>query len=149
MKTKLLISACLLGTPCRYDGKSKPCAAVSDLERYFGFILVCLEVDGGLPTPRPPAEIKDGRVYNSLGDDVTDEYLCGAEKAVRTARDNGCVYALLKARSPSCGNKQVYDGRFCNRLTDGRGITADALIKNGVDVFSEDEIDLLLSHIKL
>lgn len=147
MKPRLLLSACLVGVPCRYDGISKPCDRVRLLADYFEFVPVCPECDGGLPTPRAPSEIVGDRVMNSLGSDVTAEYLLGAQRAVDAARLNGCEYALLKARSPSCSNGEVYDGTFSKRLVTGSGLTARALASAGVRVYNEEQIDLLLSEI--
>ena len=110
----ILVSACLLGASCRYDGASKGDPRLEAL-RAQGHTLVpvCPEVLGGLPTPRPPAELqKDGRVVNREGVDVTAEYRAGAERALKIARAHGCTCGVLKERSPSCGSGQVYDGTF-------------------------------------
>ena len=142
---KILVSRCLLGEPCRYDDKSKPVEALLALERQ-GHILVsvCPEEDGGLPTPRPPAEIQeDGRVVNRLGIDVTAEYTAGAYHALRLAREHGCTVAVLKEKSPSCGNRQVYDGSFTGTLVDGQGITARLLIEHGIRVLGESQLNQL------
>ena len=142
---KILVSRCLLGEPCRYDGKSKPVEALLALERQ-GHILVpvCPEEDGGLPTPRPPAEIQeDGRVVNRAGIDVTAEYRAGAERALKLAREHGCTVAVLKEKSPSCGNRQVYDGSFTGTLVDGQGITARLLTEHGIRVLGESQLDQL------
>ncbi len=147
MKQKLLISACLDGTPCRYDGKSKPCLELEKLNDYFELIPICPETEGGLPTPRFPSEIIGDRVVNSQGDDVTVPYRLGAERAVKAAIVNGCKYALLKARSPSCANNAVYDGSFTKTLVNGSGIAAKALMEAGIKVYNENEIELLLEQI--
>ena len=142
---KILVSRCLLGEPCRYDGKSKPVEALLALERQ-GHILVSVgpEEEGGLPTPRPPAEIQeDGRVVNRLGIDVTTEYTAGAYHALRLAREHGCTVAVLKEKSPSCGNRQVYDGSFTGTLVDGQGITARLLTEHGIRVLGESQLDQL------
>ena len=142
---KILVSRCLLGEPCRYDGKSKPVEALLTLERQ-GHILVpvCPEEDGGLPTPRPPAEIQgDRRVINRAGIDVTAEYTAGAEHALKLAREHGCTVAVLKEKSPSCGNRQVYDGSFGGKLVEGQGITARLLMEHGIRVLGESQLDQL------
>lgn len=109
-------------------------------ERY-RLVPVCPEVAGGLPVPRPAAEIgPDGRVRTVDGDDVTGEYRAGAEVAVDLARRNEVVGAVLKARSPSCGSTQVYDGTFTRTLVPGEGITASALRAAGYRVVSEDDV---------
>ena len=142
---KILVSACLLGTPCRYDGQSKP---VPDLEKLgaAGHILVpvCPEVLGGLDTPRPPAELQpDGRVVNRAGEDVTAPYRKGAELALELARSEGCTLAVLKAKSPSCGCHQVYDGSFTGQLVTGQGVAARLLEESGIRVADETELDML------
>lgn len=136
---KILVSACLLGEPCRYDGQSKPCEAVLRLGERHTLIPICPEVMGGLSTPRSPAEIQpDGRVVNRLGVDVTKQYRAGAEEALRMAKD--CSLAILKEKSPSCGKGRVYDGSFTGTLCDGNGICASLLLANGIDVLGETEV---------
>ena len=120
---KILVSACLLGQPCRYDGKSKPCEAVISLKEKHTLIPVCPEELGGLKTPRIPAEINDDKVVRQDGVDVTAEYNKGAEIALKIAKENGIKLAILKAKSPSCSNSQIYDGTFKRNLIDGKGIT--------------------------
>ncbi len=142
---KILISRCLLGEPCRYDGQSKPSREVEALCRAgHTLVPVCPEVLGGLPTPRPPAEVQpDGRVINALGADVTDQYCLGAQQTLALARQEGCELAVLKAKSPSCGNREIYDGTFTRRVIDGRGVTAALLERAGVRVLNEEELDQL------
>ena len=107
----LLISACLLGLPCRYDGQCRPLPALDTLLASFSLVPVCPEQLGGLPTPRIPSEVQpDGRVVNREGVDCTQAFVKGAQAAVSIARDCGCTCAILKSRSPSCGVKEVYDG---------------------------------------
>ena len=142
---KLIISACLLGESCRYDGKSKPCEAVERLKKEYELLPVCPECMGGLPTPRPPAEIqKDGRVINREGRDVTANYRRGAEMTLELARHEDCRIALLKEKSPSCGKGQIYDGSFTGTLTKGNGICAALLLQNGIEVLGEGEVKRLL-----
>lgn len=136
----LLVSACLLGVCCRYDGLSKPCPAVLALREKYGLVPVCPEQLGGLPTPRPPAELRGGRVLNRCGADCTEQYRRGAEEALKLAGVFGCRAAVLKSRSPSCGLGRVYDGTFSGRLTDGNGVAAELLRRNGIDVFSEEDL---------
>ena len=141
---KLLVSACLLGMPCRYDGKSKPCDAVIALRDRFELLPVCPEVMGGLPTPRTPSEIQGERVRMRDGTDVTEHYHRGARMALELARSNGCSVAILKEKSPSCGVGRIYDGSFSRTLTEGNGITADVLIDAGIKVYGESEIEKLI-----
>lgn len=139
-KPALLVSRCLLGDSCRYDGKSKPNAAVMNLAREFRLIPVCPEVDGGLSIPRPPAERVSEGVVNIEGRDVTDAYRRGAEHALALARRHGAVGAVLKLRSPACGKGQIYDGTFTGTLTDGDGVCAELLLQNGIPVWGETEV---------
>ncbi|MBR5109532.1 MAG: DUF523 domain-containing protein [Clostridia bacterium] len=138
---RILVSACLLGVCCRYDGSGRPCRAVMDLGKEHELVPVCPEQLGGLPTPRPPAEIQGERVVTCEGRDVTAEYCKGAEEAARLCRMLRCGRAILKARSPSCGSEQVYDGSFSGRLVSGDGMTARKLKAMGVPVTTEESLD--------
>ncbi len=144
MKEKILVSACLLGHACRYDGASKPHAGVMALADTYTLIPVCPEMQGGLLCPRPPSEIQGDRVCNVKGDDVTAEYRRGADEVVKIALRERPVFAILKSRSPACGHGQVYDGTFTGTLTSGDGITAAALLDIGVKVYTEEEINTLI-----
>ena len=137
MKHRLLVSACLLGAPCRYDGKAKKNEAVCALSEEFELIPVCPEALGGLPTPRTPSERRGERVVMRDGRDVTAEYRRGAETALEIARREGVSAAVLKERSPSCGSGEIYDGTFTGALVPGDGVTAELLRANGISVFSE------------
>jgi uncharacterized protein YbbK (DUF523 family) len=136
----LLVSACLLGVPCNHRGLGNPSQAVIELGRDRRLIPICPETVGGLPTPRPAAEIQpDGRVRTADGVDVTDAYRRGADAAVALARAVGAEEAVLKARSPSCGCHEVYDGTFSRRLVAGEGVTARALGEAGIALRSEED----------
>lgn len=141
---KLLISACLLGASCRYDGASKPQPWVEELVKYHQLVPVCPEQLGGLPTPRPPAERQGDAVMTQAGADVTVQYRRGAEEALTMCRTLGCEAAVLKERSPSCGRGTVYDGTFTGTLTDGNGVTAELLTAHGIPVYGESRISELL-----
>lgn len=141
---KLLLSACLLGVCCRYDGASKPHPSVEALAQAHQLIPVCPEQLGGLSTPRPPAERQGNRVVAKNGTDVTDQYCRGAEETLRLCRLLGCEAAVLKERSPSCGHGEIYDGTFTGTLTAGDGVTAALLIENGIAVYGESQIQQLL-----
>jgi uncharacterized protein YbbK (DUF523 family) len=146
----VLVSACLGGRACRFDGSSNRDDWVSRLVASGRAVLACPEEDGGLATPRPPAEIVGGdgndvlegraRVVTQTGEDVTDAYLRGAEAALRAARRAGAGVAVLKARSPSCGRGQIYDGSFSRTLATGDGVTAAMLRRHGIDVLTEEEL---------
>lgn len=140
----LLISACLLGTNCRYNGKGKLIEQAPLLAEKFHLIPVCPEVYGGMPTPREPSERKDGKVYSKSGNDVTDCFTRGAEECLRLAELFNCKYAVLKEKSPSCGFGEIYDGTFSGKLVIGNGILAELLSENGITVIGESRIDELL-----
>ena len=143
MKT-LLISACLLGVRCRYDGGSKPQPGVEELAGRYRLIPVCPEQLGGLPTPRSPSERQGDRVVSRQGRDVTAEYHRGAEEALRLLDFFHAEGAVLKERSPSCGKGVIYDGSFSGRLTGGDGVTAALLRENGIAVCGESALEALL-----
>jgi uncharacterized protein YbbK (DUF523 family) len=135
----IVVSACLAGIKCRYDGTAFPNDRVVELVAAGRAIPVCPEVLGGLPIPRVPAEIVDGLVLTATGTDITSEFRRGAEIAVRLAVETGCREAILKARSPSCGSGQVYDGSFSGCMTAGDGIFAKMLKGVGFAVTTEEE----------
>ena len=140
---KILISACLLGCRCRYDGGSKMHPAVAALAERYELVPVCPEQLGGLPTPRPPAERVGDRVLTAAGGDVTEQYRRGAEEALRLCRVTGCEAAVLTERSPSCGCGAVYDGTFSGVLAAGDGVTAALLKEAGIPVYGEDAAEAL------
>ena len=142
---RLLISACLLGCRCRYDGASKPQPWLAALAERHELVPVCPEQMGGLATPRPPAERQGDRVMTKEGADVTAQYRRGAEEALRLCRLFHCQAALLKERSPSCGCGSVYDGTFTGVLTAGDGVTAELLRAEGVPVYGESRAEELLN----
>ena len=138
---KIAVSACLLGENCKYSGgNNRSGRLLSELAKHpeIEVIPVCPEVAGGLPTPRPPAEIVDGEVVNDLGVSVDAEYRAGvaAEMArlVRYIEAGELAAAVLQSRSPSCGVHQVYDGTFTGRLISGKGLFAEALERRGVRI---------------
>ena len=143
---KLLISACLLGCRCRYDGASKPLPQIAALAERHTLVPVCPEQLGGLPTPRPPSERRGDRVVTREGGDVTAQYRRGAEEALRLCRQLRCEAALLKERSPSCGSGSVYDGTFTGTLTVGDGVTAELLRAQGIPVYGESRAAELLGE---
>ena len=143
MKEKLLISACLLGRNCKYNGGNNLHPLVERLGEKYDLVPICPESMGGLTIPRPPAEQKDGRVVSRDGTDVTEAFRRGAQQACRRAQESGATLALLKARSPSCGSTQIYDGTFTGRLIPGEGIAARELREMGVEVFDETQLESL------
>lgn len=139
----ILVSACLLGCPCRYDGAAKADPRVLALMERHTLIPVCPEQLGGLPTPRLPSERREGGVFDRSGKDVTAQYRQGAEEVLRLARLYGCTHAVLKERSPSCGSGQIYDGSFSHVLVPGSGVAAELLAQNGITVLGESQADIL------
>lgn len=140
-KPVVLVSACLLGVHCRYNGKGELDEGVKALMEQAVLIPVCPEIMGGLATPRDPAERSGGRVMTIAGADVTAAYQKGAGETLRLAQLYGCRAVLLKERSPSCGSGRIYDGTHSGTLTDGDGLTAELLKKNGIQVFGESKIE--------
>ena len=137
----LLDSACLLGVSCRYDGTGCLLPELEELKKKHHLIPVCPEVYGGLTTPRPPAEIRDGRVVNREGEDVTLQYEKGAREVLKLARFFDCKVAVLKERSPACGHGRIHNGRFDGGMTEGNGILARLLMEEGIAVLGETETE--------
>lgn len=143
-RTPILVSACLAGFPCRYDAKSKPQPEVMRLVAAGLAIPICPEQLGGLPTPRSAAEIVGGdghdvlagnaRVCNAVGEDVTEQFIRGAEIVVKLAQLCEATIAILQERSPSCGVSKVYDGSFGRQLRPGQGVAAAKLAQLGLEV---------------
>ncbi|MBR0406390.1 MAG: DUF523 domain-containing protein [Eggerthellaceae bacterium] len=136
----VLVSACLLGTACRYDGASMPCPAVIELADTLDLVPICPEQLGGLPTPRTPSEIQpDGRVTDRAGEDRTAAFASGADETLHIAREHGCRIGILKSRSPSCGVRRIYDGTFSGKLVPGQGVTASLLADAGITLLDETD----------
>ena len=157
---KILISACLLGQPVRFDGQAKEIInpRLQHWEKQGRLLALCPEVIGGLPVPRPAAEITAcraedvlagrGLVLNEDKDDVSRYFLSGAKYALGLCRQNQVRLAILKENSPSCGSMQVYDGSFNAKLIPGAGITTALLRQNGITVFNEFEIDAAAEYLE-
>lgn len=150
-KENILVSACLLGVNCRYDGRNGRNEKVLELMERYHLIPVCPEQLGGLETPRKPAERQplnkeyenEIRVVNQAGEDVSAGFRRGAEETLKIARLYGCKQAILKERSPSCGHGVIYDGTFSGKKVPGSGVTAELLVKNGITVTGETEMEAL------
>ncbi|MGQ7247072.1 DUF523 domain-containing protein [Halomonas sp. V046] len=168
-RQKILVSACLMGDPVRYDAGHKRLLdeRLARWQRQGRLVVVCPEVAGGLPTPRPPAEIRGGtaaeirggtaaeirgvggaevlagnaRIIESTGGDATDAFVLGAELALGVAQRHGCRLALLTEASPSCGSREIYAGRFDGTRRPGEGVTTALLRAHGIEVFSPDQLD--------
>lgn len=147
MKEKLLISSCLLGANVKYNGLNNKIdnASLEALKEKYELYTVCPESMGGLTIPRNPSEIKGEYVYSSLGIDVTNYFINGANISLKVALDNNIKKALLKESSPSCGSSLVYDGTFTGKKVNGQGITTKLLRENGIEVYSENDINILIN----
>lgn len=143
-KEALLVSACLVGERCRYDGGSQYCAAAEALGGRYELVAACPEVLGGMPVPRTPAEIRGDRVVSIDGEDRTEKFRLGAERTLEIARKAGAVKALLKSGSPSCGCGLIHDGSFSGGMVQGKGVTAALLEANGIAVCTELDLSSLL-----
>lgn len=139
-KEKILVSACLLGTNCKYNGGNNKNNKVLNFLKDKEVIPICPEILGGLTTPRDPAERVENRVMTNKRQDVTKEFLKGAEETLYLAKLLDIKKALLKAKSPSCGNKEIYDGSFKGNIINGIGVTAELLKENGIEIVNENEI---------
>jgi len=154
MKQSIIISACLLGRECRYDGSH---CKVSELDSLgLNFISVCPEEAGELGTPRPSAELTSsakavvnghGKILTKEGVDVTPQFLDGSKRELEKLKLYNAKIAVLKSRSPSCGYGQVYDGSFTGNLLKGNGIFSQMCEDEGVKVISSDNIDLFIKDI--
>jgi uncharacterized protein YbbK (DUF523 family) len=159
-KQNILISACLLGNPVRYNGTDLLLdhPLLKQWEKEGRLISICPEVAGGLPTPRAPAEIvggdgntvllKEAQVINSNKEDVTAAFTLGANKALQTAKDSNCVVAILTERSPSCGSTLIYDGSFSGVRKQGMGVTTALLEENKIRVFSQNYLEEIQVYLK-
>lgn len=149
---KVLVSACLVGRPVRYDGRAAGSGdgVLAQWQAEGRLVVACPELAGGLPVPRPAAEIRGGAgddvldgkatVVISTGDDATENFLSGAEATLTLALQNDVILAILKQRSPSCGSREIYDGTFSHRRIPGEGVTAALLRRNGITVFDETQL---------
>jgi len=146
----IIVSGCLCGINCKYNGENNLNEKVSKLLRSGEAIPVCPEQLGGQSTPRAAHEIIGGtgadvldgkaRILGPEGDDVTEEFIRGAEETLKIAKECGAKTAVLKARSPSCGKGMIYDGTFSGNKIPGNGVTAELLIRNGIKVITEEEL---------
>ena len=141
---KILISACLVGDKVRYDGKGQYHPLVKELLEKYELVPFCPEVEGGLKTPRVPSEIVKDKVINKEGKDVTRNFKAGADIALQICKYLSIKVAILKDNSPSCGSTHIHNGKFDNKLIEGKGITANLLERNGIKVYNENQIEELL-----
>ena len=136
MKERILVSACLLGVNCKYNGGNNASKEIDEFLKDYEIIPICPEIMGRLPTPSPAGEQLHNKVINIEGKDITKEFIKGAEETLYLAKKYNIKKALLKAKSPSCGNGKIYDGTFSNKLIDGDGITTKLLKENGIEIIT-------------
>lgn len=136
----VLVSSCLLGIKCRYDGNCATNEKVLKLKEKYNLIPICPELLGGLPVPRDCCELIDNKVITNKGIDVTKQFKSGADYALQIAKRGHCEYAILKQNSPSCGFGKVYDGTFSGNIVEGKGIAAKLFEENGLKIISDDEL---------
>ena len=141
----IIVSACLLGQNCKYNGQNNRNEAVLTYLQDQEFLVVCPESLGGLPIPRPPAEMKNGRVLNAQGEDVSRQFFWGAQQVLQIALANKAAMAILKENSPSCGVHAIYDGSFQKKAIRGSGICTKLLKEAGIPVYSEEDITRLMA----
>ena len=142
---KIIVSACLAGDNCKYNGGNNFNQKMMDLIQSHEMIKVCPEVLGGLPIPRPSAEIVDGQVMNTEGRNITKEFSLGAQKAFEIVKNENPDLIILQSRSPSCGIKQIYDGTFSGKKIPGHGLFAEFCIKAGYKVLDVEDIEEYLT----
>ncbi len=158
-KPNILISSCLLGNPVRYNGTDLLIdhPLFKKWQDHDQLIAVCPELEGGMPVPRAPAEITKGdgktvlsgksRVIDAEGEDVTNAFIRGALKSLKTALDYNCVAAILTEHSPSCGSNMVYDGTFSKTKREGVGVTTSMLEQNHIPVFNQEQLEDLAEYL--
>lgn len=139
----ILVSACLMGAHCRYDGTGAILSELEKLKEKYHLVPICPEIYGGLATPRDAAKIRENKVITCKEEDVTLQYEKGAEEILKLAKFYDCKKAILKERSPSCGSGVIYDGTFSGKKIAGDGKTASLLKQNGIQVFGETNLDTL------
>ena len=137
---KIMVSACLLGQNCKYNGGNNFSEKVAAFIDGHEVIPVCPEVEGGLPVPRSSCEIVNGIVTNKQGESKEKEFRSGAEKCLQKAIAEKVDLVILQSRSPSCGVKQIYDGSFSGRLVEGKGVFAELLAENGIKTMDLSEV---------
>ena len=147
---KVLISACLLGDNVKYSGGNNLTPElVTMLEKYnVKIVKICPECFAGLPIPRVPSEIREDKVFSKDGRDITEEFLSGAEKTYQIAKRKQVDFAILKERSPSCGNSFIYDGSFSGKVIEGQGLTAKKLSKENIIIFSEENLEEIEKYLE-
>jgi uncharacterized protein YbbK (DUF523 family) len=150
---KYIVSACLAGEKCRYDGNSNTEEAIKELVENGSALPICPELLGGLPVPRPRCEMRQSAtgstgIIGEDGNNYTEQFINGAKASIEIARKNGITHAVLKSKSPSCGCGLIYDGTFSGNLIRGNGVAAELFIKSGIKVLTGEEYIELLRSVK-
>ncbi len=142
----LIISACLLGVNCKYNASNNKLddITIQKLQQKYNLIPICPEIMGGMPTPRNPVEIKNGKIIDQKNNDYTQNFQKGAQESLKIAQLFHAQKALLKESSPSCGSHTIYDGSFTHKKIPGMGITAEKLSHNKIQTYSEENVKILL-----
>ena len=138
---KIAVSACLIGKNTKYDGTNNYNEAVMEYLKDKEYILICPEVQGGLPTPRIPSERVNDKVINKENIDVTLQFVIGATKTIEMLKENNVELIIVKSKSPSCGYKQIYDGSFTGKIIEGNGVFTELAVKNGIQILTEKDIE--------
>ncbi len=139
LKSSVMVSACLLGIDCKYNGKNNLNKELIESLEDYRIVPFCPEQLGGLPTPRPKSEIRNSIVVNEFGEDITRLFKKGAEESLKIFRLVKPAFVIFMDRSPSCGVGQIYDGTFSSRLINGNGITVELFLQNNVKLYSVSE----------
>ena len=143
---KVGVSACLVGKNTKYDGGNNYNKYVIEYLKDKEVVLICPEVFGGLPTPRIPSEQINDKVINSNNEDVTKQFVDGAQEALKRLQQQNVNVVILKERSPSCGYKKIYDGTFSKTIIDGNGVFAKLAIENGFIIYTESDIENIIKN---
>ena len=138
---KIAVSACLIGKNTKYDGTNNYNESVMEYLKDKEYILICPEVQGGLPTPRIPSERVNDKVINKENIDVTLQFVIGATKTIEMLKENNVELIIVKSKSPSCGYKQIYDGSFTGKTIEGNGVFTELAVKNGMQILTEKDIE--------
>ena len=144
---KIAVSACLVGKNTKYNGKNNYNENVINYLKDKEYILICPEVTGGLPTPRQPSEIIKDKVINKKNEDVTFNFITGANKTIKLLLSENVDTVILKSNSPSCGYGKIYDGTFLGNLIDGNGVFAELALKHNIKIYTEKDIENMIKKV--
>ena len=143
---KIAVSACLIGKNTKYDGGNNYNEAVMEYLKDKEYITICPEVEGGLTTPRDPSEKVGNKILSNKGKDVTKNFVIGATSSLQKILDNDIKIVIVKAKSPSCGYKEIYDGSFNRKIIEGNGVFTDLALKHNLLIYTEKDIEQLIKE---